>query len=81
MIKIEFIPKYRLYKKAFPEPVSVSSSIPEWWKHQESYLNNDQNVHNGTMMLTIKKCQSIFDSFKRANGQVSHPRLFSRRNY
>jgi len=62
MIKIEFIPKYRLYKKAFPEPVSVASSIPEWWKHQESYLNNNQDIHKGTMMLTIKKCQSIFDS-------------------
>ena len=62
MTKIEFIPKFRLYSKVFPEPVSVSSAIPEWWKTQESHLNNDQNVYRGTMLLTVKKCQSIFDS-------------------
>jgi len=62
MINIEFIPKFRLYSKVFPEPVSVASSIPEWWKTQESHLNNDQNVYRGTMLLTVKKCQSVFDS-------------------
>lgn len=62
MINIEFIPKFRLYSKVFPEPVSVASAIPEWWKTQESHLNNDQGVYRGTMLLTVKKCQAIFDS-------------------
>lgn len=62
MNKIEFIPKYKIFEKVFPKPTSVQSNIPEWWKEQQSYLNNDQNVHNGTMLLTVKKCQAVFDS-------------------
>lgn len=62
MSKIEFIPKFRFYKTVFPEPVPVVSNIPEWWKDQESYLNNNQGVYNGSMLLTIKKCQAVFDS-------------------
>jgi hypothetical protein len=62
MNKIEFIPKYKFFEKVFPKPTPVQSEIPGWWKDQESYLNNDQNVHNGTMLLTVKKCQAVFDS-------------------
>jgi hypothetical protein len=62
MIKIEFIPKYRSFEKIFPSPIPIQSHIPEWWKRQESYLNNDNNVYSGNMLLTVKKCQAIFDA-------------------
>lgn len=62
MIKVTFVPKYRQFKSIFPEPVSVQSSIPEWWKKQEAYFNNDQVPYNGNMLLTVKKCQAVFDA-------------------
>jgi hypothetical protein len=62
MTLITFIPRYRLYKKLFPQPIPATQKIPDWWKSQESYLDNDQEVQNGTLKLTVKKCQSVFDA-------------------
>ena len=62
LMKIEFLPKYRGLEKIFPHPQSISSLLPEWWKKQKSYLNDDTSVHGGTMLLTVKKCQAVFDS-------------------
>jgi len=62
MSKIEFIPKYRFLAGVFPKPESIQKHIPEWWKKQESYLNNDNGVYNGNMLLTVKKCQAVFDA-------------------
>lgn len=62
MTKIFFVPKYRQYKNIFPEPVSIQSSIPDWWKKQETYFENNQTPQGGNMLLTIKKCQAIFDA-------------------
>lgn len=62
MSKIEFIPKYRFLAEVFPKPIPIQKHVPEWWKKQESYLNNDNGVYNGNMLLTVKKCQAVFDS-------------------
>jgi len=62
MAKIEFIPKFRHLAEAFPHPVPVTSMLPDWWKKQTTFFNNDQKPHNGLINVTVKKCQAIFDS-------------------
>jgi hypothetical protein len=48
-------------ENAFPEPEPLSKNIPEWYKLQLSYIENDKTPENGNQKLTIKKCQAIFD--------------------
>lgn len=62
MINIQFVPKYRQFKNIFPSPVSVQSAIPEWWKKQEAYFEGNQTPQSGNMLLTVKKCQAVFDA-------------------
>ena len=45
----------------FPSPEPSTKHIPEWYKKQPAYFNNDKGVYNGTQRLTVKKCTAFFD--------------------
>ena len=59
--KIIFYPLYEnLLETDKPKP--AKSCIPEWYKEQESYLNNKKTIfHNGQTNATVKKCIPVFD--------------------
>jgi len=46
----------------FPEPEPTINFVPEWYRNQPGYYNNDRNTYNGTQLLTVKKCSAFFDS-------------------
>lgn len=58
---ITFNLAYPKMLNVFPKPVSAVADIPEWYKKQPGYYNNDRSVVDGVMQLTVKKCQAIFD--------------------
>lgn len=62
MPKIEFIPKFTSLASVFPQPVPANKILPNWWKMQAGYTDDNQEIKDGSMGLTIKKCQAIFDT-------------------
>jgi hypothetical protein len=58
---ITFVCSMPKMEDAFPEPEPLSKNIPEWYKLQKSYMNNDKTPQDGNQKLTVKKCQAIFD--------------------
>jgi hypothetical protein len=62
MPKIEFIPKYSNMSSVFPHPVPANKVLPNWWKSQTTYIDGSSEIKDGSMGLTVKKCQAIFDS-------------------
>lgn len=44
-------------------PTPANKCIPDWYKHLESYSNNEKKpVNNGNTSATIKKCVPVFDA-------------------
>jgi hypothetical protein len=62
MNSIKFVSAYPEISVAFPEPIPATKQVPNWYKNQPSYLDNNKDVFNGQMRLTVKKCQAVFDS-------------------
>jgi hypothetical protein len=62
MPKIKFLPANGQILNIAPIPEPMSKNIPEWWKKQPSFLNNNQNLINGSYQYTVKKCQAVFDN-------------------
>ena len=62
MKSIRFVAAYPDISMAFPQPVPATKEVPDWYRKQPSYLNNDPGIFNGQMRLTVKKCQAVFDS-------------------
>lgn len=58
---ITFNLAYPKMLNVFPEPITAVKQIPEWYKKQPGYYNNDRSLVNGVMQLTVKKCQAVFD--------------------
>jgi hypothetical protein len=58
---VEFFSSLPKMMGVFPEPEPTSMNIPEWYKKQLSYSNNDKTPVNGHQTLTIKKCMAISD--------------------
>jgi len=58
---ITFNNTYPKLINVFPEPESATKHIPEWYKKQPAYFDNDRSVYNGTQKLTVKKCTAFFD--------------------
>lgn len=58
---ISFISSLPKMGKAFPEPEPLSKNIPEWYKSQFSYQDNDKTPKNGFQNITVKKCMAISD--------------------
>lgn len=62
--KIKSITFNNVYPKlvnVFPEPEPSTKHIPEWYKKQPAYFNNDKGVYDGVQKLTVKKCTAFFD--------------------
>jgi hypothetical protein len=59
---IEFNNTFPKLIDVFPEPEPSIKNIPEWYRLQPSYYNNDTKVVNGQQQLTIKKCLAVFDA-------------------
>jgi hypothetical protein len=59
--KIKFNNVYPKLVDIFPEPEAISKNLPDWFKEQPVYFNNDKTVYNGFQKITVKKCPAIFD--------------------
>jgi hypothetical protein len=59
---IKFISSLPKMPGVFPEPVPASKNLPEWYKNQLAYYDNDKTPHDGFQNLTVKKCMAIFDT-------------------
>jgi hypothetical protein len=61
--KIEFLQAYPLLADVFPIPEAATKNVPDWWRSQVSIFGENPNVpENGTLKLTVKKCQAFFDA-------------------
>lgn len=58
---IKFNNTYPKMIDVFPNPEPSTKHIPDWYRKQPAYYNNDQNVYGGTQRLTVKKCTAFFD--------------------
>jgi hypothetical protein len=61
MPKIKFLPANGQILNVAPIPEPASKNIPEWWKKQPSFMNNDASFKQGGYQSTVKKCQAVFD--------------------
>ena len=61
MPKIEFLPANGSLLNIAPNPEPAIMAMPEWWRKQQSFLNGNNIVLNGSYQSTVKKCQAIFD--------------------
>jgi len=60
MAKIKFVPGFPELKEIAPPPESATRNVPEWYKEQPSMI--DDKLEDGTLKLTVKKCQAFFDA-------------------
>jgi hypothetical protein len=58
---IEFISSLPKMVSVFPEPEPSLKNVPQWYKEQLSYFNNDKTPENGFQNITVKKCMAISD--------------------
>jgi hypothetical protein len=58
---IEFISSFPKMASVFPEPEPSSKNMPQWYKEQLSYFDNDKTPKEGFQNLTVKKCMAISD--------------------
>ena len=60
--KISFLQAYPMLVDIFPLPEPASKSVPDWWRQQPSIMGEDPKTpENGSLKLTVKKCQAFFD--------------------
>lgn len=65
MFKKQWIKFNNVYPKlvdVFPVPEPATKHVPEWYRRQPGYYDNNQQVVNGNQQLTVKKCTAFFDS-------------------
>ncbi len=62
MPTVQFLPANELLVGVAPSPEPTILNIPEWWKNQETFLDNNNNLIGGSYLSTVKKCQAIFDA-------------------
>ena len=60
MPKIKFVPGFPELKDIAPLPESATKNVPAWYKEQPSMI--DDKLEDGTLKLTVKKCQAFFDA-------------------
>jgi hypothetical protein len=60
MNNITFTPMAEVAKEYYPAP--ASKYLPEWYKKQQSYINNKKEVSANISSQTIKKCVPVFDA-------------------
>lgn len=60
---VKFYPAKKEYSNWFDTPVPAKKLIPEWYKNQSKYTNNEKMLSpdTGTFNETIKACMPIFD--------------------
>jgi len=58
MNKITFTPAFPELKNVVPLPEPATKNVPNWYKEQPAKIDNE--IQNGVMKLTVKKCQSFF---------------------
>lgn len=58
---IQFNNTYPKLIDVFPEPEPALKNLPDWYKKQPAYYNNNKDVLNGQQQLTVKKCLAFFD--------------------
>ena len=59
---VQFVSSLPKMVNVFPEPEPASMNVPDWYKKQLSYHENDKTPKNGSQTLTIKKCMAISDA-------------------
>jgi hypothetical protein len=45
-----------------PEPEPASKVVPDWYRKQPSYMNEEQALKGGFSASTVKRCMPVFDS-------------------
>jgi hypothetical protein len=62
-IKVKFLQSYPHLVDAFPTPEPATKNVPEWYRKQPNIAGEDPNTpQNGSLRLTVKKCQAFFDA-------------------
>jgi hypothetical protein len=62
-MKIKFLASNDDYAAAFDPPVPASTMIPDWYKKQEPYVDNDRGISNlGLYGSTVKHCMPVLDA-------------------
>lgn len=61
MPKIKFFEAHSEMLGVAPKPEPSFRNIPNWWKNQESFMD-DGRLAQGTYHTTVKKCPAIMDS-------------------
>lgn len=46
----------------FPLPEPGTKNIPQWYKDQPAIHDGDKKIYDGSLRLTVKKCQAFFDA-------------------
>jgi hypothetical protein len=60
--KIKFLQAYPKLVDVFPLPEPGTKNIPSWYKSQPAISGENPTIPtNGTLKLTVKKCQAFFD--------------------
>lgn len=60
---IEFRPARPEIEGVFDPPVPAVDLIPDWYKSQEGYVNNEKSVNpDGSWNHTIRHCMPVFDA-------------------
>lgn len=61
MSKIKFYPFNKDVDFA-PLPTPASKNVPEWYKNQPAYINEEEALKKGFSASTVKRCMPVFDS-------------------
>lgn len=61
--KVRFLQSYPHLVDVFPVPEPGTKNVPDWYKSQPSISGlNPEIPENGTLRLSVKKCQAFFDA-------------------
>ena len=60
--KVEFLQAYPHLVDVFPLPEAATRNVPDWYRQQPGVTGDPEKIENGTMRLTVKKCQAFFDA-------------------
>lgn len=62
-MKIKFLASDEDYAEAFDPPIPSSQLVPEWYRQQEPYVNNDKSIsEKGMYSSTVKHCMPAIDA-------------------
>lgn len=60
---VQFLQSYPHLADVFPLPEPATRNVPDWYKKQPAIIGGDNlDVQQGSLKLTVKKCQAFFDA-------------------